>query len=66
MLGIGMIVGLLVAIFQTVTTIQEQTLTFVPKIIAILISIAIFGPWMLNMLIDFINRLFALLPKIPG
>lgn len=44
-LGIGMLVGLLVSIFQATTQIQEQTLTFIPKIIAVLVSIVIFGPW---------------------
>ena len=43
-LGIGMLVGLLVSIFQATTQIQEQTLTFIPKIIAVLVSIVIFGP----------------------
>ena len=43
---IGMLVGLLVSIFQATTQIQEQTLTFIPKIVAVLVSIVIFGPWM--------------------
>lgn len=44
-LGIGLVVGLIVSIFQTVTSIQEQTLAFVPKIIAVFLSIIVFGPW---------------------
>lgn len=50
---IGLGVGLIISIFQAVTQIQEQTLTFVPKLIAILVSLLIFGPWMLNILTGF-------------
>ncbi len=50
---IGLAVGLVISIFQAVTQIQEQTLTFVPKLIAILVSLLIFGPWMLNVLTEF-------------
>lgn len=56
---IALIVGLLVSIFQTVTSIQEQTLTFVPKILAVFISIIIFGPWMLNQMVELINNLYT-------
>lgn len=45
LLGFGLVVGLIVSIFQTVTSIQEQTLVFVPKIIAVFIAIIIFAPW---------------------
>lgn len=61
-LGIGMLVGLIVSIFQATTQIQEQTLTFVPKIVAVLVSIVIFGPWMLRLLVDFAERLLSNLP----
>lgn len=61
-LGVGMLVGLLVSIFQATTQIQEQTLTFVPKIVAVLVSIVIFGPWMVRLLVDFAERLLANLP----
>ncbi|NLL47624.1 MAG: flagellar biosynthesis protein FliQ [Firmicutes bacterium] len=56
---IGMVVGLLVSVFQATTQIQEQTLTFIPKIVAVLVSIVIFGPWMLRNLVDFAERLLA-------
>ena len=56
---IGMVVGLLVSVFQATTEIQEQTLTFIPKIVAVLVSIVIFGPWMLRNLVDFAERLLA-------
>lgn len=62
-LGIGMLVGLLVSIFQATTQIQEQTLTFIPKIVAVLVSIVIFGPWMIRRLVDFAERLFSELPS---
>jgi flagellar biosynthetic protein FliQ len=62
-LGIGMLVGLIVSIFQATTQIQEQTLTFVPKIVAVLVSIVIFGPWMLRILVDFAQRLLSNLPE---
>ncbi len=58
MLLISLVVGLIVSIFQTVTSIQEQTLTFVPKVLAIFVGIMIFGSWILNNLIEFIERLW--------
>ncbi|MDI9439301.1 MAG: flagellar biosynthesis protein FliQ [Bacillota bacterium] len=62
-LGIGMLVGLLVSIFQATTQIQEQTLTFIPKIVAVLVSLVIFGPWMIRRLVDFAQRLLSELPS---
>jgi len=56
---ISLIVGLLVSIFQTVTSIQEQTLTFVPKILAIFIAIMALGQWMMNNLSSFMVRLWG-------
>jgi len=56
-LGIGILVGLIVSIFQATTQIQEQTLTFIPKIIAVLISLIIFGPWMLRNITNFSRTL---------
>jgi len=57
MLGFGLIVGLLVSIFQAVTQIQEATLSFIPKIIAVLLSIIIFGPWILKVITEFTKEL---------
>jgi len=65
-LGVGMLVGLVVSIFQTTTSIQEQTLTFVPKMIAIFITIIFFGSWMIRILINYTNNIFALIEKIGG
>lgn len=56
---ISLIVGLIISIFQTVTSIQEQTLTFVPKIIAVFLGLMIFGPWMMQNMVDFITRLWS-------
>lgn len=56
---IALTVGLLVSIFQTVTSIQEQTLAFVPKILSVFISILIFGPWMLSQLVELMNKLYT-------
>lgn len=63
-LGIGMFVGLIVSIIQTTTSIQEQTLTFVPKIIAIFFAIIFFGPWMIHVLVNYTVNLFMLIEKI--
>ncbi|WP_026893837.1 flagellar biosynthesis protein FliQ [Clostridiisalibacter paucivorans] len=59
MLGFGLIVGLLVSIFQATTQIQEATLAFIPKILAVLLAFIIFGPWILNIIIDFAYNLFS-------
>lgn len=59
LLIISLIVGLIVSIFQTVTSIQEQTLTFVPKILAVFIGLMLIGSWMLNNMTDFITRLWS-------
>lgn len=58
MLLIGLVVGLVVSIFQATTQIQEATLSFVPKIIAVLISMVIFGPWILSTIVNFTKNLF--------
>ena len=58
LLLISLIVGLVVSIFQTVTSIQEQTLTFIPKIIAVFVGMILCGSWMLNQLSDFMVKLW--------
>ena len=55
---ISMVIGLIVSIFQTVTSIQEPTLTFVPKIIAVFVGIMIFGYWMLNTMAAYMAKLW--------
>ena len=59
LLLISLIVGLIISIFQTVTSIQEQTLTFVPKILAVFITLMLAGSWMMNTMIEFINDLWS-------
>ena len=63
MLGLGLIVGLLVAGFQATTSIQEQTLAFIPKIIAVFVAILIFGPWMLRIMVEYVTNVFVNLPQ---
>jgi flagellar biosynthesis protein FliQ len=58
-LGISLIVGLAVSIFQATTQIQEQTLSFIPKILAVVISIIFFGAWMLQILVEYTQKLFG-------
>ena len=52
MLGLGLAVGLMVSVFQATTSIQEQTLAFIPKIVAVFVAILIFGPWMLRIMVE--------------
>ena len=55
---VSLCVGLIVSIFQTVTSIQEQTLTFVPKIICVFLSLILFGNWMMEAMVEFMQSLF--------
>lgn len=61
---LGLVVGLIVSIFQAATQIQEMTLTFVPKIIAVCAALVIFGPWMMKSMIVFTQKLFVSLPYL--
>lgn len=61
---VGLIVGLVVSVFQAVTQIQEQTLVFIPKIIAIVAVLAISGPWMMTSMIDYTTSLFEGIPAM--
>ncbi|GKS86716.1 flagellar biosynthesis protein FliQ [Acidovorax sp. SUPP1855] len=63
-LGVVMVVGLLVSIFQAVTQINEATLAFVPKLIAAMVVFAIAGPWMITSLVDFIRRTIESIPSV--
>ncbi|MBQ1416185.1 MAG: flagellar biosynthesis protein FliQ [Selenomonas sp.] len=66
MLGLGLIVGLLVSVFQATTSIQEQTLAFIPKIIAVFVAILIFGPWMLRIMTEYLTNILVNLPGYIG
>ncbi|HUV31664.1 MAG TPA: flagellar biosynthesis protein FliQ [Acidobacteriota bacterium] len=66
MLAFGLLVGLIVSIFQAVTQINEMTLTFVPKILAVALALLLFLPWMINTLTDFARHMFDLIPGLVG
>lgn len=59
LLLVSMIVGLIISLFQTLTSIQEQTLTFVPKLLAIMIALMIMGNWLLNEIVSFMQMLWG-------
>lgn len=61
-LGIVLLVGLVISLFQAITQINEATLTFIPKLVAAMLALAIAGPWMLSMLVDFIRRTIETIP----
>lgn len=61
-LGLGLLVGVLVSVFQATTQINEQTLTFVPKIVAVLAAIIFFGPWMLTVMLEYTQNLLSNIP----
>ena len=66
MMLVGLVVGLVVSIFQAVTSIQEQSLSFIPKIIALAALIVILGPWMLDRLVNYAENLYASIPQLIG
>ncbi|WP_243290234.1 flagellar biosynthesis protein FliQ [Bacillus sp. FJAT-47783] len=63
---LALIVGLIVSIFQATTQIQEQTLAFVPKIIAVLVGLIVFGPWMLSVMLSYTHELLSNLHQFVG
>ncbi len=63
LLGVIMVVGLVVSIFQAITQISEATLSFVPKLIAAIVVFAIAGPWMLTTLVDYLRRMIEAIPS---
>lgn len=62
MLGLGLVAGLIISVFQAVTSIQEMTLVFVPKIIAVFLGLLFFAPWMLDEITAFTRRVIENLP----
>jgi flagellar biosynthesis protein FliQ len=66
LLGVGLIVGVLISIIQAVTSIQEQTLAFIPKVLAMAIVLVIGGPWMLNQLLSYTSDLWTSIPNMVG
>ena len=65
-LMLGLVVGVIIAVFQTVTQIQEQTLVIVPKMVAIIGGLLLFGSWMLNQIVNYTVNVFNTIPNIPG
>ncbi|MDT3424529.1 flagellar biosynthetic protein FliQ [Paenibacillus forsythiae] len=59
MLVLGLVVGLIISVFQATTQIQEQTLAFVPKIVAVLLALLLFGPWIITKLVDFTTQILG-------
>lgn len=64
MLLIGLVVGVLISVLQSVTQIQEMTLTFVPKIIVTVLAMIFFGPWMLRLMVSYSVQIFSYLPEL--
>jgi flagellar biosynthetic protein FliQ len=66
LLLVGLVVGLIVSIFQAVTQIQEQSLTLIPKIIGIAVVVVLLGPWMLGQLLGYTTALYTAIPTMVG
>lgn len=66
MLLFGLIIGLAISVFQAITQINEMTLTFVPKILAIGFALLVFLPWMINIATDFTRHMFDMIPLLVG
>ena len=62
----ALVTGLIISIFQAATQINEMTLSFVPKLVAIFVTLVLAGPWMITLLTDFIRRLFESIPVMIG
>lgn len=64
MMLVGLVIGLVISIFQAVTSIQEQSLSFIPKIIGLAALIVILGPWMLDQLVNYASNLYLSIPQL--
>lgn len=63
---VALIIGLLISLFQAATQINEMTLSFIPKLLAVLATLVIAGPWMLSTAIDYMRNLFSSIPQLVG
>jgi len=63
-LGIALAVGLMVSLFQAITSIQEMTLSYIPKMVAVGIILLLFAPWLIQMLVDFTTSAFQFIPNV--
>jgi flagellar biosynthesis protein FliQ len=66
LLLVSLVVGLVVSLFQAATQINETTLSFIPKLAAIAVTLVIAGPWMLTTLLDYMHRMFTSIPQFAG
>ena len=66
MLGAALVTGLLVSIFQAATQVNEMTLSFIPKLIAVFLVMVLAGPWMITLMTDYIRRLYTSIPSLIG
>ena len=64
MLVSGLLIGLIISILQAITQVQEITLTFIPKIVIVAVSLIIFLPWIINRIVDFTVRLYGIIPSL--
>ncbi|VVE03812.1 flagellar biosynthesis protein FliQ [Pandoraea anhela] len=66
LLIVALVSGLLVSLFQAATQINEMTLSFIPKLLAVFITLVVAGPWMLNMMVDYMRQLLTGIPGLVG
>jgi flagellar biosynthetic protein FliQ len=66
MLLVALIIGLVVSIFQAATQINEQTLSFIPKLVGIFVALVVAGPWMLSVMLDYMREVFSGIPGLVG
>ena len=66
MLLVALIIGLIVSIFQAATQINEQTLSFIPKLVGIFVALVVAGPWMLSVMLDYMREIFSGIPGLVG
>ncbi len=64
LLLVALVVGLVISIFQAATQINEATLSFIPKLLAVFATLVIAGPWMLGMMVDYLRQLFSSIPQL--
>ena len=66
LLLVGLVIGMIVSIFQAVTQIQEQSLSFIPKIVGVAVLIVVLGPWMLDQMVTYAQNLYTSIPQLVG
>ena len=66
LLIVALVVGLVVSLFQAATQINESTLSFIPKLLAVFVALVIAGPWMLHMMLDYMRQIFTNIPSLIG